>query len=77
MSRLFQDFIQLLFETKIPVNLNTKISATFLCCENVAFVKKIDPKSELSREKKINSVLFVFKVSCSSLHILLFFVKFP
>ena len=62
MSHLFQGFIQLLLETKIPANLTTKISAT-LCCENFVFVKKKDPKSELSREKKINSVLFVLKVS--------------
>ena len=62
MSHLFQGFTQLLLETKIPVNLNTKISATFLCWELRFCKKKIDSKSELSREKKINSVLFVFKV---------------
>ena len=62
MSHFFQGFMQLLLETKIPVNLNTKISAIFLCFENFVF-EKMDPKSELSREKKINSVLFVFKVS--------------
>ena len=63
MSHLFQGFIQLRPKTKVPVNLNTKISANFVLWELRFWKKNIDPKSELSREKKINSVLFVFKVS--------------
>ena len=40
MSRLFSSFIQLLMETKIPVNLNTKIYATFFYFWELRFCKR-------------------------------------
>ena len=77
MRHLYKSFIQLLIENKFSVNLNTKISATFLCCENFVFVtKKIQNKNYCARKTLIWFCLYS-KLVCSSLHIHLFFVKFP
>ena len=33
-------FLLLLIKNKVPVNLITKVSATFLCCEDFVFIRK-------------------------------------
>ena len=76
-SHLFQGFIQLFIETRSPVNLNTKISELFLCCEIFVFVKNRSEIRIIACEKRLIRLCLYSKLVCSSLHILLFFFKFP
>ena len=47
----FLDFIELLIEIKVAVDLNTNVSTTFLCCEDLVYIKNRSETRYSAREK--------------------------
>ena len=54
-----KNLIQLFIKTEVPVDCNRKLS----CVEKTLFSEETDPRSELLRVDKMNSIFFVFKIN--------------